>query len=146
MLASIFDTPEGAETVVSWQKLNPNLREGIIMCLAFLTLTALVFIWAIFFRKRFRLRRRRSRRHRSHSPVATVVSTAASQSAAQSASGAQIIALAGAQASNGPPASSEQHHHGRRRRRRRERPLNPTLAQTGGLPRIRTQAPPDSPF
>jgi hypothetical protein len=30
----------------------------------------------------------------------------------------------------------------RRRRRREHRPRNPTLAETGGLPPIRTEAPP----
>jgi hypothetical protein len=33
-------------------------------------------------------------------------------------------------------------HHGKKRKRREHRPLNPTLAQTGGLPPIRTEEPP----
>lgn len=31
------------------------------------------------------------------------------------------------------------HHHGKKRRRREHRPINPTLAQTGGLPPIRAE-------
>lgn len=37
---------------------------------------------------------------------------------------------------------SHGHRHRRRRRRREHRPRNPTLAETGGLPPIRTDAPP----
>ncbi len=33
----------------------------------------------------------------------------------------------------------------KRRRRREHRPRNPTLAETGGLPPIRTERPPDGP-
>jgi hypothetical protein len=33
-------------------------------------------------------------------------------------------------------------HHGKKRRRREHRKLNPTLAQTGGLPPIRTEEKP----
>jgi hypothetical protein len=33
-------------------------------------------------------------------------------------------------------------HHGKKRRRREHRQLNPTLAQTGGLPPIRTEEQP----
>jgi len=139
-IAAITGLPSMDETLISWEKLNPSLREGIIMCTAFLILTALIFIWAAFFRKKFRLRRR-SRRHRSRSTVATVVSTNNSRSAGQSESGSQVVTVASHHNGN-PPA----HRHGRRRRRHRDRPLNPTLSQTGGLPRIRTQAPPDSPF
>lgn len=43
----------------------------------------------------------------------------------------------------GESGSGEVRHRRRRRRRRREhRPRNPTLAETGGLPPIRTEAPP----
>jgi hypothetical protein len=38
--------------------------------------------------------------------------------------------------------SRRHRHHGKKRRRREHRQLNPTLAQTGGLPPIRTEEPP----
>lgn len=40
------------------------------------------------------------------------------------------------------PGESSSRRRKRRRRRREHRPRNPTLAETGGLPPIRTEAPP----
>jgi hypothetical protein len=42
-------------------------------------------------------------------------------------------------------ASDDQKHSGRRRKRRRSRPLNPTRAETGGLPPPRQEIPAGDP-
>ena len=83
------------------------------------------FIWAVYFRKRPRdgSSHPHSRHHHHHHH----------QSAQESAP-----------AGNGADAVNGESKRRRRRRRRREhRPRNPTLAETGGLPPIRTEQPPD---
>ncbi len=112
---------EEVDTVLSsWSLTNPSTREAIIIFGAIGLVTILVLIWAIYFRKR---RRRHSHHHSHHhsseptqSPEAPVVEA---------------------------PATPSPHHHRRRHRRRGRRTLNPTLAQTGGLPPLRTESPPE---
>ncbi len=43
------------------------------------------------------------------------------------------------QNSSGSSTGGQSHAHGRRRRRRPHRPRNPTLAETGGLPPLRSE-------
>ena len=47
--------------------------------------------------------------------------------------------------SNSSNADSQSSSGSRRRRRRKERPRNPTLAETGGLPPLRNSNPPEPP-
>jgi type VI protein secretion system component VasK len=79
-----------------------------------------VLIWAVYFRKR---RRRRIRASHHHSGSHRESTPSAQQDA---------------------PARVEPHKRHRRRKRRRDhRPRNPTLAETGGLPPLRTDIPPE---
>lgn len=75
----------------------------------------LALIWAAFFRKRPRDDFHRFAHHlRRHN------------------------AISNGQERSSVNGSPHRHHH-RRRRRREHRPRNPTLAQTGGLPPVRTE-------
>jgi hypothetical protein len=78
-----------------------------------------VFIWAAFFRKPGRHRRHHSHRHPPASPL---------EPKPESRKRGWFFFF------------RKRHH----RRRRQERPRNPTLAEAGGLPPIRTPAPPTS--
>jgi hypothetical protein len=80
--------------------------------------TLLLLCWAAFFRKR---RRQHSHRHHHHHP----------RSSGQFES-------SGADAGQGQEGQRKRR---RRRRRREHRPRNPTLAETGGLPPVRTDKP-----
>lgn len=96
----------------------------VLACLAVLSFGLLV--WAAYVRKR----QRHSSRH-SHrvSPTAPGVRTSAASGT--SAAGEKV----------GPRRRRHRH----RRRRSSSYPLNPTLAQTGGLPPVRRDNPPASP-
>lgn len=85
---------------------------------AFLLVTLLVFLWAVSFRDPTR----RKHRHRQAKPAAEVAGNAAT--------------------SGGEPP---RHRHRHRHRRKKHRPVNPTLAETGGLPAARdSKTPPKS--
>ena len=103
-----------------WEKQSPATREGVIVFSALLLVTLLILVWAIFFRKSGRPRRSRHSRalaSRAHDHNPAPPKADRSSSAGDSAL----------------PRESRKE----RRRRRARRPLNPTLAQTGGLPPIR---------
>jgi FtsZ-interacting cell division protein ZipA len=108
--------------LATWRMSDPALRERLLIFGAIGLVTLLILAWAVFLRRR---RRRRHEHHHSHhhsSKPAEVVQASAEEDVA-------------------PPAEK------RRRRRRsghRHRPRNPTLAETGGLPPIRQEGPPES--
>jgi hypothetical protein len=78
--------------------------------------TALLILWALFIRKR---PDESSRRYRYRSSRDSIEE--------------------GANAVGDPPVTSDVRKEKRKRRRRKHRPRNPTLAETGGLPPIRTE-------
>jgi len=96
-------------------------RDVLIILGAVFCVTLLALVWAIFLRRQTR-RRHSHHRARHHSP----------QSAHPSASPTDDAVTL-------PPLERRK----RRHRSRDHRPLNPTLAETGGLPPVRTQGPPE---
>ena len=108
--------------MASWHVSDPALRERLLIFSAIALIVLLILIWAVFIRK---ARRRGGEHHHSHHH------SSKSAEAAKSAAG------------NGVPPPPEKH-----RRRRRSghsyRSRNPTLAETGGLPPIRKETPPES--
>jgi hypothetical protein len=105
---------------VSLGNARPFRGQDVMIVLGVVTAVALVSLfWAISIRKPHR--RGHSRRRHSHHSSGVPAAT--------------------------PDGSSEEasflgHHKRRRRRRREHRPRNPTLAETGGLPPVRTEEPP----
>jgi hypothetical protein len=106
-------------TLSPWFKLNAFLREKLVLLATFTLLTLMLLLWALFIRRRGP---RRSR-YKLHSTAAS--------SRSRNAEG------------SGP---TERPRKWRRRRRRDHRPRNPTLAETGGLPPLRTQGPSETTF
>ncbi len=96
-------------------------RDVLIILGAVLGVTLLALVWAIFLRRQTR-RRHSHHRARHHSPESA-------QSPASPPDDAATLS----------PLKRRK----RRRRSRDHRPLNPTLAETGGLPPVRTQGPPE---
>jgi len=101
--------------MAQWRTLSAGWLEYVIIVGTFFVLIGGAFVWAAFFR-------RRGRRHRHHHHHETT----------------------------GWEKSAEDSHHssgpslfGRKKKRRRSthRPMNPTLADTGGLPQARGDAP-----
>lgn len=103
--------------LANW-RMTEGAREKIMIFGAIGLVTALVVLWAVFLRKK-RRRRHSSHDHGHHHSSAPAPVPEASKDAS-------------------PPAAEERHRRHRRSRRRHRR-LNPTLAQTGGLPPIRPE-------
>ena len=99
--------------------LNSSSAEIILVIGAAVLVSLLALLWAAFFRKK--------RRHHRHS-----FSNHSSPTAAT------------ANTSN-PGPESQRGSRRRRRRRHQDLPRNPTLAETGGLPPLRSQNPPEPP-
>jgi len=102
-----------------WSDMSPGARQKVVLLGAMTVIAAGIAVWAVFFRD---ARRRRHRRHHR-------------EPASDSATGAAST-----------PAQGTQHSGERvrsRRRRRELRPRNPTLAETGGLPPVRSGQPPE---
>ena len=108
------------ETLPPRGPVTPAMRETLIVIGAILLVALGLLIWAGAVRKK---RRRRSTPHRPHYHQDSPDRSAEGDAEA--------------------PLSS--HSHRRRRRRREHRPRNPTLAETGGLPPIRSERPPGPP-
>ena len=104
-----------------WRLSNPAFRERLIIFGALGLVTLLLLIWAAFVRSK--RRRRHSHHHRHHHAQSSAEVPAASQN-------------------EDKPVGSEKRR--RRHSRHRHRPRNPTLAETGGLPPIRSENPPES--
>ena len=104
-----------------WKKMGGGPRDLLTVLSAMTGMTLLIFVWAAFFRRR---RRHHARHHGHHqdSPAATNPNPPARTTGA---------------------AGPEAHSHRKRRRRRTHRPRNPTLAETGGLPPVRPERPPE---
>jgi hypothetical protein len=109
------------EVVSFWRLMDPSTRGGLITFGAIGLVTLLVLLWAIFLRKS---RRRRHSHHHSHEHSSRPT-----------------------EAPEGPNEDADlspaQDRCNPRRERRRRRSRNPTLAETGGLPPVRPDDPPD---
>jgi hypothetical protein len=105
-------------TIRNWGSSSSGLIEGALIFGVFCLVTLAIFIWAAFFRKPGR--RKSRRHHRHHRELPAVENSPAGQSG------------------NLEAAPRSRHHHHRRRRRREHRPRNPTAAETGGLPPVRS--------
>jgi FtsZ-interacting cell division protein ZipA len=104
-----------------WRLTNPAFRERLIIFGAIGLVTLLLLLWAAFIRSK--RRRRHSHHHRHHHAQKPTEVPAATQN-------------------EDVPAPSEKRR--RRHSRHRPRPRNPTLAETGGLPPIRQENPPEA--
>lgn len=92
-------------------RMTQAAREALLLFGALLPVVALLVIWALFLRRK----RKRRHHHREHHGVEL----------------ARSVAGPGTEGESG--ASARRHHRHRHRQRSRF-PLNPTLAQIGGLP------------
>jgi FtsZ-interacting cell division protein ZipA len=103
--------------------LDPATKEWLIILGAVALVALLALIWAVFLRKPHRRRHSHHHHHHRHH---------------HSDESSEL------QASNEAQAPAPQEKHRRRRRHRHHRSLNPTLAETGGLPPIRPEEPPQA--
>jgi hypothetical protein len=101
---------EMPDVIVTWKKVGPGTREGLMVFGALFLVISLILIWAIFVRKP-----PRKRKYHYHYP-----STKSHPNAVDGGGSGEA------------PAKKKW-----RRRRREHRPRNPTLSETGGLPPIR---------
>lgn len=115
----LFFAQVGLPEVEPWQSSKGNSRELAILFGAIALLTSVLVIWAVYLRKKRRSRHRHHRHHHDHSQSGPATENPASTD----------------------PAAADKPRR-RRRRRRDHRPMNPTLAQTGGLPPVRQEQPP----
>ena len=111
-----------AAAMAAWRISDPATRERLMIFGAIALVTVLVLVWAAFLRKK---RRRRRAHHHSHH---------------ESSNSAQTVEAPEEPEELPPPEERRRS----RRSRRRHRPRNPTLAETGGLPPIRPESPPES--
>ena len=118
-MTSVIAALEMRDIIVHWRALTPGTRDRFVILSALAFVTMLIVCWAAFFLRRES--RSRSLRHSQH--------YSREDSSNSSGDGEQGSAEAA------PPGRK------RRRQRRPHRPLNPTLAQTGGLPPSRTEDP-----
>jgi hypothetical protein len=114
----------GQMAMIHWRDIarrwseSPAARERIIILGALALVSLLIVIWAVFFRPREG--KSKTRRHASRH--------------ARERAGAPSAPVAGEDGESGSGKRRKW-----RRRRREHRPMNPTLAQTGGLPPIRSE-------
>jgi hypothetical protein len=101
-----------------WMGLTVKELVAVLGAVALVTL--LLFLWAVYVRKK---PHRHSHHHHHHSPDPEEASASSIDSDSE--------------------VSGERRYRRKRRRRREHRPRNPTLAETGGLPPLRTEHPPD---
>lgn len=106
----------------AWRWMGLTLKELLIVLGAVSLVSLLVFLWAIYVRKRPRQHSHRHHHHH-HSHTEPELSEGLESSAAES--------------------NDEPRYRRKRRRRREHRPRNPTLAETGGLPPVRAERPAD---
>jgi hypothetical protein len=102
----------------SWRILDPSSREGLIIFCAIAFVTVLALLWAVFLRKRWH--RHHSHHHHTHGHSSALAETPAAPN-------------------DGVVPASPHKHRRWRRQRRPHHPRNPTLAETGGLPPIRSE-------
>ena len=106
----------------SWHWMGLTLRELLTVLGAVGLVTLPVILWAVYLRKG---PGRRSHRHHHHHQSREVTTSSESPEDPDGDS------------------SAEKRYRRKRRRRRDHRPRNPTLAETGGLPPVRSERPPD---
>jgi hypothetical protein len=124
-MTPLFAEFEFEDIAFSWRKVSPATREGLVVFGALILITILLLIWAAFLRRRGGPRPPSRRRKHGSKETAS-----------------QPIARANAGTGNtGQVSSAPQSGPVKPRRRRRALPTNPTLAQTGGLPPIRSEDP-----
>jgi Flp pilus assembly protein TadB len=104
--------------------MTPVVRDRVVIFGALGVMTVLILFGAVMLRRKGR--HSRSHRHSRHH----------SREGAKSSAG---------QSAEGGAESGQRKRRKWRRQRREHRPLNPTLAQTGGLPPIRSSEPPQPP-
>jgi hypothetical protein len=126
-----------SQVAMPWDAMDPATREYFIVVASILLVTFLALLAAIIFRTK---RRRRARHHHAHS---------APKAAASPESPGNSEAAAGKSARRKRPnpilVALLPNRYKHRRRRPTERPMNPTLAQSGGLPPARPAEPPEGP-
>jgi hypothetical protein len=109
------------DALARWKSLSQSNRERLVVLTAILLVAVPFAIWALFFSKR---RRHRSHHHHHHHHSREVSETALP-----------------AELEDAPPQQRRRRKW--RRPRRDHRPRNPTLAETGGLPPVRSGGPPE---
>ncbi|HTL55510.1 MAG TPA: hypothetical protein VL361_07510 [Candidatus Limnocylindrales bacterium] len=105
-----------------WQKMDATTRDILIILGAVALVTLVVLLWAVAFRSKRRRRHHHHHHHHSHSHTETTAETSPESE---------------------PVEESGSRRKRRRHRRREHRPRNPTLAETGGLPPLRSAPPPE---
>jgi FtsZ-interacting cell division protein ZipA len=111
----------------SWRWMGLTLKELVMVLGAVAGVTLLVVLWAVYLRKRPHRHSHRHHRHRNHQDLS---------SSRDESSPAE--AEPDSEDNNG-----DRRYRRKRRRRREHRPRNPTLAETGGLPPLRSERPSD---
>ena len=119
------------QVLQSWRTVPPGLRGTLIVLAAIGVLVVCIVGLVVYFSKP----RRRHHRHRHHHHRHHHERQEEQQPSPDSASDST--------ADTGEEEPSRRHRRKWRRRRREHRPLNPTLAETGGLPPVRTGGTPD---
>lgn len=105
----------------SWRTMSGSTRDVTVVFGVLLLLVGAMLIWALYFRRRnHHHHHHHHRHHHHHEPEGGLVN----------------------QGSSSGPSVEDSGRKRRRRRRRGHRPRNPTLAETGGLPPVRTERPP----
>jgi len=112
--AAMLGLVEFPDAKVEWRKSSPLSHDLAVIITTLVVITMVLVLWAVFIRKRERRNRALYTRPVNHS------------------SGSKSVNGANSDSDHGP------HKRRKRRRRRDHRPRNPTLAETGGLPPIRT--------
>ena len=107
-----------------WTRMDSTTRDILIIIGATALVTVLALIWAVTFKKK---RRHHSHHHHHHHHHSHERHETASEAIADEE----------------PVSESSSRRRRRRHRRREHRPRNPTLAETGGLPPLRTTPPPE---
>ena len=120
ILLSALD-PETVTVFESWRIMTPATRERLAILSAIGLVALLLLLWAALVRKK--RRRRHSHHHSQH----------------HSSRPAEVPEAPIVQEAPPPPVKRRR----RRRSGRHHRPRNPTLAETGGLPPVRPEGPPE---
>jgi FtsZ-interacting cell division protein ZipA len=121
MLPVFLARVDSQDPLAWWRLSNPAFRERLIIFGAIGLVTLLLLVWAAFIRSK---RRRRHSHHHHHHAQRPDELPAASP--------------------NEDASPSPEKRRRRRHSHHRHRPRNPTLAETGGLPPIRSENPPES--
>ncbi|SRR6266446_2524187 len=119
-LASLFADFDFKDVAAEWQNMDSSTQQTFLVFGAILLVILLVLAWAVFLRRS----RRKHHSHDHHHSRATAI-------------------LRDAKVLEGVAAPTPRR---RWRRRRSNRQRNPTLAETGGLPPVRTEPPPEPPL